>query len=284
LVYGWPGTGSNRLESEISPAYGAPMTVFADSILAGHTALVTGGGTGICHGIARAYLAHGARVAITSRKREVLDAAALDLARDTGGEVLAIAADVRDPAQVEAAVAATLERFGALDTVVNGAAGNFLAPAATLSPNGFRTVIDIDLCGTFNVSRAAFEALRRSGDGLVLNLSATLQSHGTPLQGHAAAAKAGVDALTRTLAVEWGGSGIRVNAIAPGAIGDTEGMRRLAPGDLGDRFRKTIPLGRFGAVREIADMAVFLRSSAAAYITGTVIVIDGGQSVAPAGF
>jgi len=174
-----------------------------------------------------------------------------------------------------------VERFGKLDTVVNGAAGNFLAPAAGLSPNGFRTVVDIDLNGTFNTSRAAFEALQHSGDAMILNISATLHYHGTPLQIHASAAKAGVDAITRNLAVEWGGFGIRVCGIAPGPIADTEGMRRLAPGEITDKMKAAIPAGRFGAIDEIAAAAVFLRSPAGAYITGHTLVVDGGHCIAP---
>jgi peroxisomal 2,4-dienoyl-CoA reductase len=141
-------------------------------------------------------------------------------------------------------------------------------------------VIDIDLIGTFNVSRAAFEQLRTSGRGLVLNISATLHYHGTPLQVHASAAKAGVDAVTKNLAVEWGQFGIRSCGIAPGPIGDTEGMKRLAPGDLKQRAMGTIPAGRFGTIDEIAAAAVYLRSPAAAYVTGHVLVVDGGQCIA----
>src|SRR5262249_51174507 len=155
-------------------------------------------------------------------------------------------------------------------------AGNFLAPAAGLSPNGFRTVVDIDLNGTFNTSRAAFEALQRAGDALILNISATLHYHGTPLQIHASAAKAGVDAIPRRLAVEGGRVGTRVVGTAPGQIGDTGGMRRLAPGEITDKMMAAIPAGRFGAVDEIAAAAVFLRSPAAAYITGHTLVVDGG--------
>ena len=257
-----------------------PLDIYKDDILRGRVALVTGGGSGICKGIARAYARLGADVAITSRKQDVLDAAAAELTADTGREVLAIAADVRDPAQIGAAVARTVERFGRLDTLVNGAAGNFLAPAAALSPNGFRTVVEIDLLGTFHACKAAFEPLRAAGDALVLNISATLHYHGTPLQLHASAAKAGVDAVTRNLAVEWGQFGIRVAGIAPGPIGDTEGMKRLAPGTVGEQARKGIPLGRFGTIDEIAAAAVWLRSPAAAYVTGEIVVVDGGQCVA----
>lgn len=252
----------------------SPLDVFRDDVLAGHVALVTGGGTGICRGIAHAYARLGARVCIVSRKADVLEKTAAELG------VHAVAADVRDPDAIARAVAATVDKFGKLDTLVNGAAGNFLAPAAGLSPNGFKTVVEIDLVGTFNASRAAFEALRASGDGLVLNISATLHYHGTPLQIHASAAKAGVDAVTKNLAVEWGRFGIRACALAPGPIGETEGMRRLAPGDVAERAKAAIPAGRFGTIDEIAAAAVFLRSPAAAYITGHVMVVDGGHCVA----
>lgn len=257
------------------------LDVFRSDVMTGHVALVTGGGTGICRGIAAAYARLGADVCITSRKQDVLDATAAALSAETGRQILAIAADVRNPDSIAAVVNATRDKFGKLDTVVNGAAGNFLAPAAALSPNGFRTVIDIDLNGTFNTSRAAFEALQKAGDALILNISATLHYHGTPLQIHASAAKAGVDAVTKNLAVEWGQFGIRVCGIAPGPIGDTEGMKRLAPGDVSTAaITKAIPAGRFGTIEEIATAAVFLRSRAAKYITGHVLVVDGGHCVA----
>jgi peroxisomal 2,4-dienoyl-CoA reductase len=258
----------------------SPLDVFRSDVLAGHVAIVTGGGTGICRGIATAYARLGADVTIVSRKQDVLDATAKEIGEATGRTVLAIAADVRQPDSLANVVSATTDKFGRVDTLVNGAAGNFLAPAAGLSPNGFRTVIDIDLNGTFNMARAAFEQLQKAGNGFILNISATLHYHGTPLQIHASAAKAGVDAITKNLAVEWGRFGIRVCGIAPGPIGDTEGMRRLAPGDLGAKITGQIPAGRFGLVDEIAAAAVFLRSSGAAYVTGHTLVVDGGHCVA----
>lgn len=257
-----------------------PLDVFRADVLAGHVALVTGGGTGICRGIAHAFARLGADVCIVSRKADVLIRTADELKAATGRDVLGHAADVRDPDAMSGAVRAAVDRFGKLDTLVNGAAGNFLAPAAGLSPNGFRTVVEIDLVGTFVAARAAFEPLRASGDGLVLNISATLHYHGTPLQIHAAAAKAGVDAVTRNLAVEWGRFGIRACGLAPGPIADTEGMRRLAPGELADRARAAIPAGRFGAIDEIAAAATYLRSAAARYVTGHVLVVDGGHCIA----
>jgi peroxisomal 2,4-dienoyl-CoA reductase len=261
----------------------SPLDVFRDNVLKGHVALITGGGTGICRGIAHAYAKLGADVCIVSRKADVLEKTAAEISAETGRHVLAATADVRNPDAIASAVRATIEKFGKLDTIVNGAAGNFLAPAAALSPNGFRTVIEIDLLGTFHATKAAFEALQKSGDGLVLNISATLHYHGTPLQIHASAAKAGVDAVTKNLAVEWGRFGIRSCGIAPGPIGDTEGMRRLAPGDIKDKAMAGIPAGRFGTIEEIAAAAVFLRSPAATYVTGHVMVVDGGHCVATPG-
>jgi peroxisomal 2,4-dienoyl-CoA reductase len=258
----------------------SPLDVFRTDVLAGRVALITGGGTGICRGIAAAYARMGADVCIVSRKQDVLDATARAIGDETGRQVLGVAADVRDPDAIAGAVKATVERFGKLDTLVNGAAGNFLAPAAALSPNGFRTVIDIDLNGSFFASRAAFEWLQQAGEALILNISATLHYHGTPLQVHASAAKAGVDALTKNLAVEWGRFGIRVCGIAPGPIAETEGMKRLAPGEVSAKMTASIPAGRFGSIDEIAAAAVYLRSPAAAYVTGHVLVVDGGQCVA----
>ncbi|HJL20434.1 MAG TPA: SDR family oxidoreductase [Sandaracinaceae bacterium LLY-WYZ-13_1] len=252
------------------------MSVFKDDILAGKVAFVTGGGSGICKGIARALMAHGADVAIVGRTAERLEASAAELAEATGRECLAAPADVREPEKVEAALDATLERFGRLDVVVNGAAGNFLCPAAQLSYNGFRTVMDIDTNGTWNVSRAAFDKRLRDHGGLILNISATLHYTATPLQAHASAAKAAVDSLTRSMAFEWGSLGIRVNGIAPGPIDDTEGMTRLAPKDMKDRLQKAVPLQRFGTVDDVAQAALFLASDAASYVHGTVLVVDGG--------
>jgi len=254
---------------------------FVDNLLKDHVAFVTGGGTGITGGVARALAEAGANVALVSRSIDHLEpaATAINDARAAGGsigEAFAVAADVRKPDEVQKAIAATVEKFGKIDIVVNGAAGNFLCPAEELSPNGFGTVVDIDLKGTFNVCRAAFPELKKH-QGQILNISATLHYLGTPLQLHVSAAKAGVDALTTNLAVEWGRYGIRVNAIAPGPIGDTEGMKRLVPEPIKEQLKKRIPLGRFGSIRDIEEAAVFLCSDSASYINGVVIAIDGGQ-------
>lgn len=260
------------------------MKIFADGILKGHVAFVTGGGTGITGGVARALAEAGANVALVSRRLEHLEPAALAINNARGnnpsaGEAFAVAADVRNHEAVEQAIAATVERFGKVDIIVNGAAGNFLCAAEDLSPNGFGTVVDIDLKGSFNVCRAAFPQLKEH-QGQILNISATLHYLGTPMQIHVSAAKAGVDALTKNLAVEWGRFGIRVNAIAPGPIGDTEGMKRLVPEPIKEKLKKRIPLGRFGLIEDIETASIFLCSGAAGYINGAILVVDGGHWLA----
>lgn len=257
------------------------MSVFRRDLFAGQVVWVTGGGSGIGAGIAAAFAAHGARVALTGRKAEKLEVVAARIAAD-GGEALVAPADVRQPAALEAVAEQISARWGRLDHVICSAAGNFLAPAVALSPNGFGAVIDIDLKGTFHTCKAAFPLLSKQG-GTITSISATLQYTGTPLQLHASAAKAGVDALTRTLAVEWGGAGIRVNAVAPGPIDDTEGMARLAPGGAKDALARRIPLQRFGRIDEIADTVLFLASPASTYTTGALVVVDGGQWLASSG-
>ena len=249
--------------------------VFSKDILQGKVAFVTGGGTGITGGVARAFAEHGARVAITSRKEENL-AEMKQTIESGGGECFTHPADVRDFAAVENAIAKTVEHYGQIDIVVNGAAGNFLCAADQLSPNGFGTVVDIDTKGTFNVCRAAFEELKKS-KGQILNISATLHYLATPMQIHVSAAKAGVDAITRNLSAEWGRHGIRVNGIAPGPIEDTEGMKRLLLPELKEKITRKIPLGRFGRIADIENAALFLTSDAALYINGVTLVVDGGQ-------
>jgi peroxisomal 2,4-dienoyl-CoA reductase len=249
--------------------------IFADNILQDKVAFVTGGGTGITGGVARAFSEAGAKLAIVSRKTENLEPMR-QLIESNGGECFAVAADVRDYAAVEKAIAKTVEHYGKIDIVVNGAAGNFLCKAEELSANGFGTVVDIDAKGTFNVCRAAFEELKKS-QGQILNISATLHYLATPMQIHVSAAKAGVDAITRNLSVEWGRHGIRVNGIAPGPIEDTEGMKRLLPEPLKEKLTKRIPLQRFGRIADIENAALFLTSDAAGYINGVTLVVDGGQ-------
>jgi len=248
--------------------------VFQPDFLKGRAALVTGGGTGICRGIALALAAHGCDVAIASRKAAHVEPTAEDI-RAAGVRALALVGDVRDPESVERVVGGAAAAFGRLDIVVNGAAGNFICAAEALSPNGFGTVVDIDLKGTFNVSRAALAHLKVRG-GSIINISATLQYLATLGQIHASAAKAGVDVLTRTLAAEWGGYDIRVNGIAPGPTDDTEGVRRLSTPGSRAQMLAQCPLGRLTAIGDVANAALFLVSDAASFITGVTLVVDGG--------
>ncbi len=254
-------------------------SIFRRNLLSDRVVLVTGGGSGIGRGIALRFAQHGAKLALLGRTASKLESVAEE-ARGYGTEAAVFALDVRDYEAVERAVAGAVDAFGRLDTVVCSAAGNFLSPAASLSSNGFKAVIDIDLVGTFNTCRAAFQQLAVRG-GSVLSITATQAWIPTPLQCHAGAAKAGIAKLTQDLALEWGKSKVRVNAIAPGPIDDTEGMRRLAPTDSGAREKLTekMPVGRFGTIDEIADVAVFLSSDAAGFITGTTVVADGGQAL-----
>ena len=247
---------------------------FDPHLLKDRVALITGGGTGICRGIALAFAQHGCHVAITSRKMEHLEPT-VDELRGIGVRALARAADVRDPAAVGETVAAVVAELGRLDILINGAAGNFVCLAEHLSPNGFGTVVDIDLKGTFNASRAALPHLKAHG-GSVINISATLPYLGTMGQSHAAAAKAGIDSLTRTLAVEWGPFGIRVNGIAPGPIDGTEGVRRLTSEASREQAVRTCPMGRLGTTDDIANAALYLCSDAASYVNGVTLVVDGG--------
>jgi peroxisomal 2,4-dienoyl-CoA reductase len=252
------------------------MSIFAENLFAGRVALVTGGATGIGRGIAEALARHGADLALVSRKEDKLTAAADQIAATTGRRCLAMAADVRQPEAVESAVNRAVHELGGLDILVNNAAGNFFCPSADLTSNGFGTVLDIDAKGTWNVSRAAFAARLGEHGGQILNISATLHYGGTPGQLHVAAAKAAVDALTRTLAVEWGPRGIRVNAIAPGPIGDTEGARRLFPGKVGEMIRAATPTGRIGSIADIVNLALFILSDAGINLNGAIMVSDGG--------
>ncbi|MET7987751.1 SDR family oxidoreductase [Streptomyces sp. NPDC005281] len=243
----------------------------------GKRVVVFGGTSGINLAIAEAFAARGAAVAVASRKRSNVDTAVRRLAVH-GNPVRGFVADVRDMESVTDVFEAVRSEWGAVDVLVSGAAGNFLAEAGELSSNGFKVVVDIDLNGTFHVMRAGFEHLAPGAS--VINITAPQATIPVHYQAHVCAAKAGVDQLTRVLALEWGGRGIRVNAIAPGPIAGTEGLARLSPGDdpQSERSIGTVPLGRFGTTDEIADLAMFLSSSAAAYISGAVIPCDGGGS------
>lgn len=244
----------------------------------GQTVFVAGGSSGINLAIADAFAAHGAQLAVCSRSAERVAAAAEHLRRH-GGQAEGYSADVRDFDAVEAALRAAHGRFGPIDVLVSGAAGNFLAPALGMSAKGFRTVVEIDLLGGFHVARAAHAWLRKPGAS-ILNISAPQAFNPTAFQAHVCAAKAGLDMMVRVLALEWGRDGIRVNSLVPGPIDDTEGLRRLAPdAQTRQAMLATIPLGRMGSVREIAGMALALSSPLAGFVTGAVVPVDGGSSL-----
>lgn len=252
-------------------------SVFVSGLLVGKVAFVTGGGSGIGAGIAKRFAEQGAKVALLGRTKDKLDAIAGEI-RGKGGIASVHPCDVREYANLEKAINDCNAEHGSLDVLVNSAAGNFLAPAASLSANGFRAVIDIDLCGTFNACRAAFAHLSKNG-GAIVNITATQAEVPTPLQCHAGAAKAGIEKLTRDLALEWARFRIRVNSVAPGPIADTVGMSKLAPANAETHLKQRVPLGRWGTIDEVCEAVTFLVSPAAAYMTGASILIDGGTSL-----
>ena len=237
--------------------------------------LVAGGTSGINLGIAKGFAGAGAKVSVFSRKQDKVDAAVAALGESAHGGV----ADVRKPEEVQAAIAAAVAAHGTIDVLVSGAAGNFLAPAATMSSNAFASVVGIDLNGTFHVLRFAFEHLTKPGAS-VINISAPQAWVPMIAQAHVCAAKAGVDMLTKTLAMEWGPAGIRVNSLVPGPIEGTEGMQRLlVDPSKKAALAKTVPLGRLGQVEDCAEVAMFLASDAARYVSGVVLPVDGGWSL-----
>jgi peroxisomal 2,4-dienoyl-CoA reductase len=251
---------------------------FRPDVLAGQVALVTGGATGIGKEICRVLGHHGARISMVSRKEDNLRDACDELAAE-GIEVRYDVADVRDADAIVAVVGTVIAAFGRLDIAVNNAAGNFPAPMTSISPKGFKTVVDIDLLGTYNVTRAAFDGWLREHGGSIVNISAPFELKGAALQAHVAAAKAGVDSLTRTCAVEWGPYGIRVNAVAPGTIAGTEGVRRFAAAASDGDERPRNPLGIAGHGSDIAHAVLFFCSPAARFVSGQVIAVDGAGTV-----
>ncbi|XP_075175499.1 peroxisomal 2,4-dienoyl-CoA reductase [(3E)-enoyl-CoA-producing] isoform X2 [Anomaloglossus baeobatrachus] len=257
------------------PAY---TYLYSPTLLQGRVAFITGGGSGIGFRIAEIFMRHGCDTIIVSRNIQRVTEAAEKLRGATGRHCLPLTADVRQPQTLTDAVEEALRTFSRIDILVNNAAGNFLCPASSLSCNAFKNVLDIDTMGTFNASKILYERYFRDHGGVILNITATLSYKGSVLQVHAGSAKAAIDAMTKHLAVEWGPCKVRVNGIAPGPIGGTEGMRRLggaAAESIG--MWDTIPLQRLGNKTEVAHGALFLVSPLASYVTGTTLVMDGGS-------
>ncbi|XP_069011887.1 peroxisomal 2,4-dienoyl-CoA reductase [(3E)-enoyl-CoA-producing] isoform X3 [Embiotoca jacksoni] len=251
--------------------------IYSPDLLKDQVAFITGGGSGIGFRIAEIFMRHGCDTVIASRNLDKLKEAAKKLSAVSGRRCLPVCLDVRQPESIAAAVDETLKEFGCVDILINNAAGNFLCPAAALSFNAFKTVLEIDTMGTFNTSKVVYEKWFKDHGGNIVNISATLGYRGQALQVHAGSAKAANDAMTKHLAVEWGPSGVRVNAVAPGPISGTEGFRRLG----GPRVEaagvfQSIPLQRAGNKTEMAHCTLFLASRTSSYVTGTILVADGG--------
>ncbi|MBS1151152.1 MAG: Oxidoreductase, short chain dehydrogenase/reductase family [Myxococcaceae bacterium] len=254
------------------------MSVFKAGLFQGKSVFVTGGSSGINLKIAEVFGGLGAKVSINARKPEKLEAA-VALLKGKGIDARGFIADVRDFAAMETAMDAAVKAQGPIDVLVCGAAGNFPAPALGMSSNGFKAVLDIDVLGTFHACRAAFERLNKPG-ACILNISAPQASIPYPMQAHVCAAKAGVDMLTKSLALEWGPAGVRVNSISPGPIAETEGMERLTPDEASrQKVKAMLPLQRFGTKDDVANLCVFLASEAGSYCTGGIHSVDGGMAL-----
>jgi len=247
-----------------------------------HVVFISGGTSGINLGIAKGFAARGAKVLVFGRDGAKADAAAAEIHAETGSTVLAASADVRDAAGIADLFARATAALGAPTVVIAGAAGNFMAPAVGISPNGFKTVIDIDLLGTYNVFRAAYDVVVKPGASLIA-ITAPQAEQPLPQQVHVCAAKAGVNMVVKVLAMEWGRAGIRVNAISPGPILGTEGVERMAPTDADkSAWTERTAIKRFGTPADIANAAIFLSSPEGAYITGTILDCDGGMKLGDA--
>lgn len=256
--------------------------VFAKDLYKGKTVFITGGGSGINLGIARSFASLGANIGMCGRTQEKLDAACAELNKDFGVKACGVAADVRNFPALEVSMQQCQDALGPMHVLVCGAAGNFPCPAEVLSPNGFKSVIDIDLLGSFYSCRAAFPQLQQTR-GSIIFISAGQAFLPYAMQCHVGAAKAGIDNLMKNLALEWGRHGIRCNSVAPGPIEGTEGVKRLLPENVRDQMIESIPLQRLGSVEDIGSVCAYLASPIATYITGTVIVADGGQNLPGSG-
>jgi hypothetical protein len=256
--------------------------MFNGSTLRDKVAYIAGGTSGINLGIAIGCAQQGAKVVVVGRDGAKAERAAAEIIAASGGEAIGLSADVRDYDAVENTLRAARDKFGAINIVIAGAAGNFPAAAVNLSAKGFKTVVDIDLIGTYNVFRGAFDYIEKKGASLIA-ITAGQAVNPWPLQAHVCAAKAGINMLIKCLAMEWGPAGIRVNGISPGPIEGTEGIARLLPtAEVKQQWLDKIPLRRFGTREEIANAAIFLSSSLAQYITGTILDCEGGSQLGDA--
>lgn len=273
---------------EFSQNYLAMRTdgMLKEGSLKGQTIIVTGGGTGLGRSMGKYFLELGANLVITSRKLEVLEKSAKELEEETGGKVLAVQCDVRDYEQVENVLKTTEEHFGQIHGLLNNAAGNFVSPTERLSNRAFDTIIDIVLKGTTNFTLALGKRwINQKQGGTILNIVTTYAWTGSGYVVPSACAKAGVLAMTRSLAVEWAKYKIRLNAIAPGPFPTEGAWSRLLPGDLVKKFdpAKLVPVGRVGEHQELANLAAYLMSDFSSYVNGEVVTIDGGEWLMGAG-
>ncbi len=259
--------------------------MFQDNLLEGKTILITGGGTGLGKSMAGRFAALGADLILSSRRQEVLDETAQEIAKASGRKILPLACDIRKPAEVHQIIETAEKELGPINGLVNNAAGNFVCPTEDLTEGGFKVVVDIVLNGTFNVSHAVGKSMIANNGGVMLNIVTTYAWTGSGYVVPSAAAKAGVLALTRSLAVEWAKYKIRTNAIAPGPFPTPGAWNRLVPPGLGieKAMKKRNPLGRFGEHSELANLATYLMSEFSGYINGEVVTIDGGEWLKGAG-
>jgi NAD(P)-dependent dehydrogenase (short-subunit alcohol dehydrogenase family) len=258
----------------MAEAHAEQQGTFRPDLLSGQTAIITGGGSGLGFGIAQALSRHGANVVLAARKLERLEAAAEQI-RAAGGQALAVQCDIRDAEQVERMVQRTEDAFGRIHMLVNNAGAAFFSKAEDLSPNGWRSVIDIDINGTFLCSQAVARRMIRDGGGSIVCITTTSPWNGNPYRSNGGAGKAAIASMVKSLAVEWGQYGIRINEVGPGSI-PTAAM--AAMGEAAEDAAAHIPLRRVGTPADVADATLFLMSDAASFLTGNRLVVDGGAS------